>query len=219
MSLDLRPTQAFLRDLAAHNDKEWFATNKKRYERDLKQVAVAFCREVEDALHAIDPDIVVDARFNGSIFRMNRDLRFSTDKRPYRDWLGFRFWTGDKKTGGSAVYFRVMPEVIGVATGIWAFDKDMREGYRQGIAGPEGEALVTAIDTLVAGGAHVTADSLARVPKPWDDSHPRAAWLKHKGLVVGLEESPELGPGVVDHIVARWQDLSPVHHFLRTHCG
>lgn len=220
MSLDLGPMQAFLRDLAANNDRDWFHANKARYDRDVKGAAEALCRAVEADLATIDPELVVDPRVNGSIMRLNRDLRFSKDKTPYRDWVGVRIYPhGDKKSGRSAMLFRVMPGSIGVATGVFGFNKEMRDAYREAMAGPDGEAVVGVIDALVADGAHVTADSLKRAPKPWGEEHPRAEWLKHKGLVVGFDEAVEPGPGVVAHVVERWRQLAPVHQFLRLHCG
>ncbi|MCO4747711.1 MAG: DUF2461 domain-containing protein [Proteobacteria bacterium] len=215
--IDFRPAQAFLRGLRATNERAWFEDHRKAYEQDLIEPAKAFVREAAVALADIDGELVAEARVNGSIFRMNRDLRFSKDKRPYREELGFRFWVGDRKQGLSGFYMRVLPEAIGVATGMWAFDKHSRERYRNAVAGDEGEALAATLTALQARGGHITAEELKRTPKPWTDEHPRASLLRKKGLVVGIEDALDAGPGVVDTIIERWNAIAPVHHFLRDH--
>jgi uncharacterized protein (DUF2461 family) len=53
----------------------------------------------------------------GSIFRINRDTRFSKDKRPYKDHLDFWFWEGDRKAASSGLFARVSPDGVIVGAG------------------------------------------------------------------------------------------------------
>src|SRR6266540_6924850 len=69
---------AFLRELAANNDREWFAANKARYVEAVQEPALAFIEDVDPLLRQLSPHFVCDARtVGGSLFRIYRDTRFS----------------------------------------------------------------------------------------------------------------------------------------------
>ena len=68
------------------------------------------------------PGIATEARVNGSIFRINRDTRFSKDKTPYKDHLDFWFWEGQRKTALSGLFLRIAPAAVTVGAGAHGFD-------------------------------------------------------------------------------------------------
>ena len=83
---------SFLEDLAANNDREWFAANKRRYEEHLLEPALAFIEDFAPRLEQISPHFRADPRPNGgSLFRIYRDTRFSKDKTPYKTNVGIHF--------------------------------------------------------------------------------------------------------------------------------
>lgn len=218
--IDFRPTRQFLSELTENNDKTWFAKNRDRYEEHVLGKSKVFVEAVAPQIAALDPELKAEPKVNGSLFRMHRDLRFSKDKRPYKEEVGFRFYVDSTKSGKSTVYMRVQPDSAGVAAGIWQFGKAEREAWREAVSSGAGEALARVLDELEAEGFHISADTLKRVPKPWDDEHPRADLLRFKGLVVGYEEEGvDVGPGFADWCVAHWKQLQPVHAWLRTHLG
>ena len=83
----------FLDDLAKHNDKRWFESNRDRCERDLiapaKSLVARLCEEIAVAFPQITGS--TDAA-GGSLTRLHRDVRFSSDKRPFHTHVGMRFW-------------------------------------------------------------------------------------------------------------------------------
>jgi uncharacterized protein (TIGR02453 family) len=82
----------FLRELRAHNDREWFQANRSRYERDVRTPALLFIEAIAPELKRITRHVVADPRpVGGSMFRINRDTRFSTDKSPYKTALAMAF--------------------------------------------------------------------------------------------------------------------------------
>src|SRR5918992_6326144 len=82
---------AFLRELAANNDREWFAANKTRYVADVQEPALAFIEDVGVRLPEVSGHFVADARtVGGSLFRIYRDTRFSKDKTPYKTHVGIQ---------------------------------------------------------------------------------------------------------------------------------
>ena len=83
---------AFLRELKANNDREWFNANKDRYENDLLEPALAFIEDFGLRLPQLSPHLVADARRQGgSLFRIYRDTRFARDKSPYKTQAGIYF--------------------------------------------------------------------------------------------------------------------------------
>ncbi len=88
----------FFEELALNNERDWFQTNKKRYERDVKEPFLRLVEAVVASLHDSEPDLgLVPSK--QMLFRINRDIRFSKDKRPYKEHLSAsitRFGTKDK---------------------------------------------------------------------------------------------------------------------------
>ena len=83
---------AFLRELAANNDREWFAANKDRYVAQVQEPALAFIEDVGMRMPDISRHIVADPRTTGgSLFRIYRDTRFAKDKTPYKTHCGIQF--------------------------------------------------------------------------------------------------------------------------------
>src|SRR5437667_11574584 len=92
----------FLRDLAGNNNRVWFQKNKPRHERSVFTPSLRFIRDAKIELRAVSPYLVADPRpFGGSLFRIYRDTRFSTDKRPYTTNVAMKVWL---RRGGKTSY-------------------------------------------------------------------------------------------------------------------
>ncbi len=100
-------TLDFLDELGSHNTRAWFEANRARYQAAYVEAAKAFIEAVTPILEAIIPGIHAEPRVLGSIFRINRDTRFSPDKRPYKDHLDLWFWEGDRKAALGTVRARL----------------------------------------------------------------------------------------------------------------
>ena len=213
-------TLPFLSDLAENNQQDWFLANKTRYQAALVAPGKAFVEAMGPALQELDPDLNAVPKVNGSIFRINRDIRFAADKRPYKEEAGFRFWHGpDRKANVSGLMMRIKPGFVGLAAGIWAFDKDVRAAFREAVADDaRGTVLAEAIANLGVNGCTFTAPKLKRVPKPWTQDHPRADLLKLNGLVVGIDIAPAPdalhGPEFVGWCADQFEQMLPVHEWL-----
>src|SRR5436190_5102346 len=83
---------AFLADLQANNDREWFAANRRRYEEHLLEPALDFIEAFPPRLEESSPHFRADARpRGGSPLRIHRDTRFSEDKTAYKTNGGIHF--------------------------------------------------------------------------------------------------------------------------------
>ena len=82
----------FLTRLKRKNDRDWFLAHKEDYETCARQPAIQFITDFGGPLYDITPHLVADPRgTRGSLFRIYRDTRFSSDKRPYKTHLAMRF--------------------------------------------------------------------------------------------------------------------------------
>lgn len=93
----------FFRELAAHNNTKWFHANKKRFLAEVKEPFTRFVEEVLLRAVRIDPTISPDAK--AAIFRINRDIRFSKDKSPYKTFMAARLGSGDRQSAFEAGFY------------------------------------------------------------------------------------------------------------------
>ena len=173
----------FLRELPSR-DKAWFDANRPAYQALVAQPAKAFVEAVTAELqNDLSPAIVGVSRVNGSISPINRDIRFSADKTPYKDHLLFRWWEGEDKKTAPTLFVRLAADEVGFATGAML---PSIERWREVIdAEATGALLASAIAALVAEtGADVAGMDYKRVPEPYAADHPRADLLRCKWLQV-----------------------------------
>src|SRR5207247_274527 len=131
-------TFKFLARLAENNHKEWFETHRPEYQRYYVGAALDFIEAFGPRLQAVDPAIKFEPKINGSLFRINRDIRFSTDKTPYKTNLDMWFWKGEQKGWDTpGLFFRMSPDSLVLGAGLHHFDKPLLEAYREAVADPE----------------------------------------------------------------------------------
>ena len=213
----------FLHELSANNDKAWFDANKARYTNGIVAHAPAFVATLGGRLQAeISPGITYDTRTNGagSMMRIYRDTRFSKDKTPYKTNITFVFWEGPrKKMENPSFGFQFGAFGAGLYSGVWGFQKDMMEAYRNAVVddvmGRELEEAIASVQN--AGGYEISADMYKQVPRGFDPEHPRAELLKYKGLhasspqfVVELVTTSEL----VDICFEHCKNMAPLQQWL-----
>jgi uncharacterized protein (TIGR02453 family) len=176
-------TVGFLRDVRAHNDKAWFDANRDRYESAYLEPAKDFVQAIGPALDRIVPGMTAEPRVLGSIFRINRDTRFSKDKRPYKDHLDFWFWEGERKTSVSGLFMRVSPDGVVVGAGAHGFDKPRLARFRDAVAGSaSGDELASVVGKLERAGHEVGGETYARTPRGFDVDEKRERLLRHSAL-------------------------------------
>ena len=125
---------AFLRELRENNNRDWFAANKQRYEREVRDPALRFISDFGPHLLRIAPRLVADPR--RSMFRIYRDTRFSRDKSPYKTHIGIHFFHEKAKAAASVpgFYLHISPGESFAAAGIWHPDPRSLGKVREAIA-------------------------------------------------------------------------------------
>lgn len=181
----------FLTGLAEDNSTSYFDAHRSTYQDHVlapsKAFVVALGKELRPRISA---DLVADARVNASIFRINRDIRFSADKTPYHTDLRFVFWEHGDRTSAPAFFVRVEPRFVSFAAGVRELDRSKVDRFRAAVDDDtSGQALVEAIATTrKAIRAELSDPHYKRVPKPYEADHPRAELLRHTGLYVWAEQ-------------------------------
>ena len=110
-------TVQFLRNLKKNNRKEWFDANRSKYEaakRDIENLSA----EIIKRLSRFD-ETIAHLHPKDCMFRINRDVRFSKDKSPYKTNMGVYFSKGGKKGNNAGYYFHLEPGGSFVAGGMW----------------------------------------------------------------------------------------------------
>lgn len=206
-------TQAFLRDLAANNDRTWFSAHKADYERAYKQPAEAFMAEIRPRLEAL-----AERPLGAKLFRIHRDVRFSKDKSPYNAYVHLGFQapkvSGEPRRRGG-FYFGLEPDKATVGVGAFDFGAADLERYRKAVASDGDGADLAALLARLDATQH--PPDLKRVPAPYPADHPRGDLLRHKGLNVwrDLDDRALIAsPGLADAVVSAFAELDAVNVWL-----
>jgi uncharacterized protein (TIGR02453 family) len=207
--------------LAENNSRDWFVANRDAYERYYLEPALAFIGELGPRMAAELPgDVRFEPRVNGSLFRINRDVRFSRDKRPYKDHLDMWFWQGDKRGWETPGYFlRLTSGDWAIGGGMHHLSKEQLAAYRDSVVDDhKGEALESVATRLRQLGYDVgSGEDRKTVPRGYDPAHPRAAYLMHEGLVAMRQGPlpPESGSSkFTDLCLDHFKAVSPVNEWL-----
>ena len=121
----------FFDQLGKNNNKEWFDVNRSTYEKEVKEPFKKFVTLILTELAKDQPDILKDA--SKSIFRINRDIRFSKDKSLYKDHVGAVFSRSGTKETRPGYYLHLGAKEIFIGGGVYQVEKEQLEKIRQEI--------------------------------------------------------------------------------------
>ncbi len=210
---------SFLRELRENNDRDWFAANKPRYERDVRDPSLRFIAGFAPRLAKIAPHLVADARpVGGSMFRIYRDTRFSHDKSPYKIHIGIHFFHESAKKAPSVpgFYLHLQPGQSFAAAGIWHPDPAALARVREAIAAgsPDWKAVRKA-KLPIEGGA------LKRPPRGFAPDHPFIEDLKRTDFVTSLRFTDRelCAPSFLADFAAACKKMSPLVKFVSNALG
>ena len=207
----------FLRQLKRHNDREWFAKNKARYQTSIVDPALSLIGGFSPQLEKISPFFVADARpTRGSLFRIYRDTRFSPDGRPFKTHVGIHFSHASGKDAHAPVfYLHLEPDSCFAAAGIWHPGNRALTRVRTAIA-HDMEQWAKLRKKLILEG-----DKLSRPPRGFDASHPFIDDLKMKDFVtsVPLSEEQICSAKLMRDFVSACRKMSPLVEFTTKALG
>lgn len=215
-------TIKFLKDIKKNNNKPWFDANRKAYEAAKSDFA-SFIQAVIDLHGKKDPSIK-NLNAKDCMFRINRDIRFSKDKTPYKTNFGASINKGGRKAWNSAgYYFHLEPGGSFTGGGIYMPDPDTLKKVRQEIdynlSGFNQIVGSKKFKAVYGGLDNSEGLLLSRVPKGYEPDNPAAAYLRLKSYIamMRLNDADLTSPGLVKKTVAAFEVLQPLSEFIN-HC-
>jgi uncharacterized protein (TIGR02453 family) len=215
----LRPEAlAFLRNLARHNDREWFAPRKAVFEAELKEPMLAIIRKVTDAMTDFAPEFVRPAE--KCIFRIYRDTRFSANKLPYKTHVA-AWWShqGLEKTSGAGYYFHIGAKEVVVAAGAYMPEKDQLAAIRHWLLDHHAEFRKLLQKPAVRKAfSEFEGNALMRPPKGFPCEHPGMDLIRCRqwGLAASLPATEALKPNFAATLIRYFKIAAPVVDALNT---
>jgi uncharacterized protein (TIGR02453 family) len=174
----------FLDDLKKNNNRDWFQDNKKRYEifkKDYHQLVSDFL----DVMKPLDPSLEL-LEVKNCTFRINRDIRFSKDKSPYKAHLGIWLSSGAKGLNRSGYYIHIEKGASFIAGGFYSPEAEDLKKVRKEIAffHDDLEAIVADKNFKKEFGSLDVDEnnSLKNPPRGYEKDHPAIEFLKLKSF-------------------------------------
>lgn len=213
-------TLQFLKNLKKNNTKEWFDANRDVYEL-AKTNFREFVEELITGISKFDP-AVKNLEAKQCVFRINRDIRFSPDKTPYKRNLSALITPGGKKSFSAGYYVHVEPGASFLAGGMWQPESVYLNAIRQEIDynADEFKKIITAKAFKTHFGSLSDEDKLKTVPKGYDKTHPQIELLKHKSFIVSSElaDKTVVSKDFLKDCIKIFNAMYPLNSFLRRAC-
>jgi uncharacterized protein (TIGR02453 family) len=211
-------TVQFLRNLKKNNRKEWFDSNRSRYEVAKKDVE-NLSAEIIKRLSRTD-ETIAHLQPKDCMFRINRDVRFSKDKSPYKTNMGVYFSKGGKKGNNAGYYFHVEPGSSFVAGGMWMPLPPELKKIRQEIDynwDEFGKIIRNKKFRSVFGDLDRSSEYvLSRPPKGYEEENPAIEFLKLKSYIgrAKFSDTDLTSNALAKKIVAHFELIKPLVDFL-----
>jgi uncharacterized protein (TIGR02453 family) len=213
---------AFLAGLAADNTRAYFDRNRSTYAHDvaapLQTLVIAVGQRLRDGT---GQDLCFDPTVGKSLFRINRDTRFSADKTPYHPWVDAIWWAGlHDARRASAFIFRLSAGGLVAGVGITGLRDTHLDRYRTAVADDSsGRPLHDLLNQLSATLPDVEITEPARkpVPAPYPQDHPRRDLLRCDSLHASVQRAqpPTLAsPGFADTLTGLLTPFAQLHRWL-----
>ena len=218
----------FFRGLARHNEKPWFEAHRDEYEAEVRGPMRELIGDLDVRFAEFAPEIGADPR--RSMFRINRDIRFSKDKSPYKTHAACWFHhinaarnVGEGAYAGSAgYYFHLEPggrSMIG--GGFWMPPRPQLNAVRKAIAAdPEGfDRMARSIPRRFGGLEDEGA--LKRMPRGYSEDHAAAKWLRFQSFTTGrtLTDTQVTSASLVTLLAREYEALLPLVRWLNGALG
>jgi len=189
----------FFRGLELDNSKRYFEAHRRQYEVDVRKPMEELVAELEPLLGG------------SKIFRINRDIRFSADKSPYK--LNIAAVVG-------TIYIHLDAHQLFLGTGAHNPDNAWLRRYREAVASPLGEELVNLVTRMRTDGINVGGNPLKTAPRAYPPDHPRIEQLRWREVVAGRRFPIEpwiATTAAKDRVVETWDIMRPFADWLTEH--
>ncbi len=204
----------FLSELRDNNNREWFEANRTRW-RAAQSTFEGYVGELIDGIASFDPSIG-SLKPKDCTYRLNRDVRFSPDKSPYKCHLGAFIAPHGKKAGYGGYYIHIEPtgdELLGcnlLSTGLYMPEPTILRSIRDEIF-DNGAEIATAIERASGFKVGVDDDKLKRTPKgyPAGSKYDELLKLKHLYLEQPISNAQLIDDNFIEYCIAQFGTTKP----------
>ncbi len=208
----------FLEALAANNNRDWFQEHKQDYEALVRTPALDFITAMANELPAISPHfLALPRKVGGSLLRVNRDIRFGKDKRPYKTNIGIQFrHEMGKDMHAPGFYLHIEPEESFVGVGIWRPDSKALGKIRDAIVEDENAWLAARDDKNFKKHFTFVGDTLTNPPRGYAKDHILIKDLKRKDFIAlaQMSEKAITSKTLLMNLIERFRQADPLMRFL-----
>ncbi len=212
--MNTRDLTQFLIELSFNNSKPWFDQNRDRYQA-LRLEFIGFVEQLIAHTSSFDPS-VKGASAKGSLFRINRDVRFSNNKNPYKTHFSAAIGAGGRHSTLPIYYVQIGAEESFAAGGIWMPETPDLATIRRFISvHPKKADALLKHKTLLEGFGRLDQEAvLSRLPKGFSEG---SDLLKYKSFTVSRAfDALEFDErALLEHVVSSFEAMQPLHRFLR----
>jgi uncharacterized protein (TIGR02453 family) len=206
----------FFKELSRNNNKKWFDQNRKRYEESVKAPFTSFVTQIIEKIQTDDPGVNITPA--ESIFRINRDIRFSKDKTPYKTRMSALISrTGKKDKGFPGIFFSLSAENVTIYGGAHSLETARLYSIRKYIS-EHPDTFSKLLDDRIFKDKYgrIHGDKNKRIPAEFNDAAEKQPLLFNKAFYyyAKLDVKLILGPSLVDIFMDYYLAAKPMREFL-----
>lgn len=211
-------TVRFFLDLRFHNETSWFHAHREAYEAYVRKPFSEFIEAMTPTVMRIADDM--ETRPNKCLARINRDIRFTRDKSPYRDhmWLLFRR-AGEEREHAVMYWFELSPEVVEWGVGFWGYNRPAMDALRERMVKKPAEVRrVLRRCGIPDETLHIYGDRYKSMKPPAGMSADLAMLYPCKEIYVkriGVPLGESYRPEIIDRVSEDFLRLKPLYLLLR----
>lgn len=208
---------SFFKDLSQNNNTDWFNLNKKTYEKEGKKPFETFIEKMITEIHQITPEIMIDPK--DAIFRINKDIRFSADKSPYKTEMSAVISKSGKKSNPCpGLYINLGPEKAVIAAGLKMLEKEQLKELRYHIA-DNSEQFESIIQNKAFKSAFglIQGDCIKRLPEEFKEAAETQPLLYNTSFlaIAELPSSEIIKPDFSEEVIKLYKLTLPFATFLK----
>lgn len=207
---------SFFEGLEENNHKEWFDDHRKDYENNVRKPFIDLIEALIPALLEIEPDLLTDAK--KTLFRINRDIRFSKDKTPYNTLMKASLSSDGKKSEVPGFYVGIGAANVHVGGGLYQLSKDRLSQVRDLIASNKEEFISIINDSeFKSSFGELQGERNKRLDKKYSDLEDELPYLANKQFYAMAQFNTSKFVKEKNQVVALmkyFRAIQPLHAFL-----
>lgn len=207
----------FFIELTMNNAKTWFDENRSTYEKKVRPAFIQFAEHLQTRLSEVNPDFAL-SDIRKSIFRINRDIRFSKDKTPYKTFMSVILSPhGSKSMQAGGLYVEIGPENCALYSGNYMPEKQELQNIRQRIfANPAKFQSILEEKRFVKYFSHMRGEQNKRIEKPFMEKASEVPALLNKQFYIMHTFEPErsLEPDFINYCAQVYESSIPFNQFI-----